>query len=183
MAVEQQILFAGFGGQGVLAMGQFLAYAAMGIGKEVTWVPSYGAEMRGGTANCQVTISDEEISSPLTENPGSIVVMNRPSLDKFENKVKSNGTIVINSSLVDRVPEREDVTVYQIPANSIAEAMGNVRGANMIMLGAYLHMTGPVKVEEALEHFDAIFKGKKPAVIERNRQAFMTGVEWARNNQ
>lgn len=183
MATEQQILFAGFGGQGVLAMGQFLAYAAMGIGKEVTWVPSYGAEMRGGTANCQVTISDEEISSPLTENPGTAVIMNRPSLDKFEQKVKVNGTIVINSSLVDRFPEREDVSVFQIPANNLAEEIGNVRGANMIMLGAYLQMTGAVRVEEALEHFDAIFKGKKPAVIERNRQAFMTGVEWARNNQ
>lgn len=183
MTVEQQILFAGFGGQGVLAMGQFLAYAAMGIGKEVTWVPSYGAEMRGGTANCLVTISDEEISSPLTEFPGTVLVMNRPSLDKFESKVQPNGTVVINSSLVDRVPTREDVTVYQIPANTIAEEIGNLRGANMIMLGAYLEATGAVRVEDALEHFDAIFKGKKPAVIERNRQAFMTGVNWAKANK
>ncbi len=179
---EQQILFAGFGGQGVLAMGQFVTHAAMGIGKEVTWVPSYGAEMRGGTANCLVTISDEEIHSPLTENPHTAIIMNRPSLDKFEPRIKSNGSLILNSSLVDRMPERQDLTVVQVPVNTIADEMGNPRGANMIMLGAYLHVSGVVTVEQALEQFDSVFKGKKPAVIERNKEAFKVGVEWAKKN-
>jgi len=179
---EKQILFAGFGGQGVLAMGQFVTHAAMEIGKEVTWVPSYGAEMRGGTANCLVTISDEEINSPLTENPHTAIIMNRPSLDKFEPRLKPDGSLMINSSLVDRMPQRQDLTVWQVPVNAIAEEMGNPRGANMRMLGAYLQGSGVVGVEQALEHLESVFKGKNPAVIEKNKQAFMAGVEWAKQN-
>ncbi|NLV21630.1 MAG: 2-oxoacid:ferredoxin oxidoreductase subunit gamma [Syntrophomonadaceae bacterium] len=178
--MEKQILFAGFGGQGVLSMGQFLTYAAMEAGKNVSWVPSYGAEMRGGTANCLVTIADEEISSPLTENPMMAVIMNRPSLDKFENKLQPNGTLVINSSLVDRKPQREDLQVLELPVNQIAEEINNPRGANMILLGAYLQKTGVVEIEKVLEFFDSIFKGKKQTVIEKNKEAFMTGVEYAR---
>jgi 2-oxoglutarate ferredoxin oxidoreductase subunit gamma len=178
--LETQILFAGFGGQGVLSMGQFLTYAAMEAGKNVSWVPSYGAEMRGGTANCLVTIADEEISSPITENPMTAVIMNRPSLDKFENKVKSNGILVLNSSMVDRKPQRTDLHVLELPVNQIAEEINNPRGANMILLGAYLQKTGVVEIEKVLEFFHNIFKGKKPSVIEKNKEAFMTGVEYAR---
>ncbi|WP_242848963.1 2-oxoacid:acceptor oxidoreductase family protein [Syntrophomonas palmitatica] len=162
MQEEKQILFAGFGGQGVLAMGQFITHAAMGIGKEVTWVPSYGAEMRGGTANCLVTISDEEINSPLTENPHTAIIMNRPSLDKFEPRVKPNGTLVINSSLVDRMPHRQDLTVWQVPVNAIADEMGNPRGANMIMLGAYLQVSRVVTVEQAWNSSIPFSKVKNP---------------------
>lgn len=178
--MEKQILFAGFGGQGVLSMGQFLTYAAMEAGKNVSWVPSYGAEMRGGTANCLVTIADGEISSPLTENPMMAVIMNRPSLDKFENKLQPNGTLVLNSSLVDRKPQREDLQVLELPVNQIAEEINNPRGANMILLGAYLQKTGVVEIEKVLEYFDNIFRGKKQSVIEKNKEAFMTGVEYAR---
>lgn len=180
--MEKQILFAGFGGQGVLSMAQFLAYAAMEAGKHVSWVPSYGAEMRGGTANCLVTIADEEISSPITENPLMAVIMNRPSLEKFENKVQPQGTLVLNSSLVDRQPLRDDVEVLEIPVNQLAQAIDNPRGANMILLGAYLQKTEVVEMDKVLEYFDRIFKGKKPSVIEKNKEAFMSGVEYARQN-
>jgi len=182
MADEKQILFAGFGGQGVLSMGKFLTYAAMGAGKNVSWLPAYGAEMRGGTANCLVTIGDEEISSPLTENPGMAIIMNRPSLDRFEEKIKPNGTLIINSSLVDRLPEREDLNILKMPVNQIADEMGSSNAANMILLGACLQKTGVVTVEQALEQFGIIFKGKKESVILRNREAFQVGVQYAKEN-
>ncbi len=181
MEQEQQVLFAGFGGQGVLSMGQFLTHAAMGAGKNVSWVPSYGAEMRGGTANCLVTIADEEISSPITENPLMAVIMNRPSLDKFEEKIKPNGTLVLNSSLVDRKPNRDDLTVLELPVNKLAEEINNPRGANMILLGAYLEKTGVVEIEQVLELFESIFKGKKESVIAKNREAFLAGVAYAQS--
>ncbi|MEN6461296.1 MAG: 2-oxoacid:acceptor oxidoreductase family protein [Syntrophomonas sp.] len=182
MTDERQVLFAGFGGQGVLAMGKFLTHAAMSLGKNVSWLPSYGAEMRGGTANCLVTIAENEISSPLTENPGMAIIMNGPSLDRFEEKVKPNGTLVLNTSLVERNPLRDDLKVLKMPVNEIAEEMGNPRGANMLLLGAYLEKTGVVKVDEVLELFDVIFHGKKEKVIDNNREAFLAGVEYARNN-
>ncbi|MDD2586273.1 MAG: 2-oxoacid:acceptor oxidoreductase family protein [Syntrophomonadaceae bacterium] len=182
MAEEKQVLFAGFGGQGVLAMGKFLSHAALNTGKNVAWVPSYGAEMRGGTANCLVTIADEEISSPLTENPTMAVIMNRPSLDKFEDKIKKNGTLVVNSSLVNRLPERDDLKILEMPVNEIAEKLGNTRGANMILLGAYMEKTGVVDVEDALKYFDVIFADKKERIKQLNREAFMTGVQYARQN-
>ncbi len=182
MDSEKQVLFAGFGGQGVLSMGKFLTYAAMGAGKNVSWLPAYGAEMRGGTANCLVTIAEEEISSPLTEHPGMAIIMNRPSLDRFEDKIKKNGTLVINSSLVDRLPQREDLNVFQMPVNQIADDMGSPKGANMLLLGACLQKTGVVTVEQALEHFGVIFKGKKESVIQNNREAFLAGVQYAKEN-
>jgi len=182
MDTEKQVLFAGFGGQGVLSMGKFLTYAAMGAGKNVSWLPAYGAEMRGGTANCLVTIADEEIASPLTDNPGMAIIMNRPSLDRFEDKIQSNGTLLINTSLVDRAPQRDDLKVFQLPVNQLADEMGSSGAANMILLGACLQKTGVVTVEQALEQFEVIFKGKKPAVIERNREAFMAGVQYAKDN-
>lgn len=180
MEKEKQVLFAGFGGQGVLSMGKFLTHAAMGAGKNVSWVPSYGAEMRGGTANCLVTIADEEISSPITENPMMAVIMNRPSLDKFEKKIQSHGTVVLNSSLVDRMPEREDLNVLQLPVTELAEKINNPRGANMILLGAYIEKTSVVAVEDVMDNFDIIFEGKSPAVIKKNKEAFLAGVEYAR---
>lgn len=180
MAEEKQVLFAGFGGQGVLAMGLFLSYAAMNSGKNVAWVPSYGAEMRGGTANCLVTIAEDEISSPLTENPLMAIIMNRPSLDKFEQRIKPNGTLVINSSMVDREPCRQDLQVLAMPVNEMAEEMGNPRGANMIMLGAYLAKTDLINVEEALSNFEVVFKGKNENIIKKNREAFIAGVKYAR---
>ncbi|HAA09115.1 MAG: 2-oxoacid:ferredoxin oxidoreductase subunit gamma [Syntrophomonadaceae bacterium] len=182
MEEVKQVLFAGFGGQGVLSMGQFLAHAALSTGKHVSFVPSYGAEMRGGTANCLVTISEEEISSPLTENPLMAVILNRPSLDKFEPKIKANGILVINTSLVDRQTERDDLEILELPMNQLAEEIGNPRGANMILLGAYLQKTGVVDVQQALQQFEVIFAGKSNQVIAKNREAFLVGVEYAKTN-
>lgn len=180
MAKEQQVLFAGFGGQGVISMGQFLTHLAMHTGKEVSCALSYGAEMRGGTANCLVTISDEEISSPLTENPMTAIIMNRPSLDRFEDKIKPNGTLVLNSSMVDRVPKRDDVEVLQMPVNLIADQLGTARVANMVLLGAFVEKQGLMDIDKALDYLEVVFKGKKEAVIEKNKEAFLVGVEYAR---
>jgi 2-oxoglutarate ferredoxin oxidoreductase subunit gamma len=136
--MQTEIVIAGFGGQGVLFAGQLLSYAAMDDGKEVTWIPSYGPEMRGGTANCTVIIADEEIGSPLVRNPKAAIVMNLPSLDKYEQLVKSGGVLVINSSLISRPVERKDIKVILIPANEVAESLGEKRMSNMVMLGGLL---------------------------------------------
>jgi len=138
--------------------------------------------MRGGTANCLVTISDREISSPLTENPLMAVILNRPSLDKFESRIKPNGTLVLNTSMVDRRPQRTDLEILEMPMNEVAEEIGNPRGANMILLGAYLQKTQVVQVDQALQYFEVIFKGKSQEIIERNREAFLAGVQYAQNN-
>ncbi|NSW83454.1 MAG: 2-oxoacid:acceptor oxidoreductase family protein [Syntrophothermus sp.] len=180
--MEKQVLVAGFGGQGVLFIGLFLTHAAMLEGMNVSYVPSYGAEMRGGTANCIVTISDSYISSPLTDSPFHSIILNRPSLDRFENSVQPGGVLVVNSSLVDRMPVRQDIEVYSLPLNQLAEEHGFARGANMIILGAYIARTGIVNLDSVANSFDAIFKGKRKQVIEENRQAFLVGVEYARNN-
>ncbi len=180
--MEKQVLFAGFGGQGVLSMGNFLTHVALNSGKEVAFVPSYGAEMRGGTANCLVTISDEEISSPLTDSPAMAVIMNRPSLDKFEGKIMSRGTLVINSSLVDRKPAREDLLIYELEVNKLLEGLDNERSGNMVLLGAYIEKTGIVDIDKALENFSQIFHGKSDEFIKSNRKAFLAGIEYARRH-
>lgn len=136
--MQTEIILSGFGGQGVLFAGQLLSYAAMDSGLEVTWIPSYGPEMRGGTANCTVVISTEEIGAPVVRNPEIAIVMNLPSLDKYENLVKPNGLLVINSSMVNREPKRRDIHVLSIPGNEIAEKIGDKRMLNMVMLGGML---------------------------------------------
>lgn len=136
--MQQEVIIAGFGGQGVLFAGQLLAYAAMDAGKAVTWIPSYGPEMRGGTANCTVVISDEEIGSPFVKNPAAVLAMNLPSLDKYENLVKPGGVLVVNTSMVNRQVEREGVKVVNVAANEVAETAGSKRAVNMVMLGALL---------------------------------------------
>ena len=147
------ILIAGFGGQGVLSTGQLLAYSGMVEGKHVAWIPSYGPEMRGGTANCGVTISDLPISSPVVSEPTVLIAMNRPSLEKFENSVVKGGLIFVNSSLINIRSTREDVGVYYIPANDLAEEIGSSKAANNIILGALLELTGvvsPGAIEKSL---------------------------------
>ena len=152
--MQTEIVIAGFGGQGVLFAGQLLSYAAMDQGKEVTWIPSYGPEMRGGTANCTVIIADEEIGSPLVRNPQGVIVMNLPSLDKYEQSIKSGGVLVVNSSLINRAVERKDIKVLMIPANDIAEGLGEKRMSNMVMLGgllANLPILSLTAIEKALQ--------------------------------
>jgi len=148
--MQTEIIIAGFGGQGVLFGGQLLTYAAMDEGKEVTWIPSYGPEMRGGTANCTVVISDEEIGSPMVSNPQAAIVMNLPSLDKYEPLIKPGGVLVINESMVDRKPLRKDINVVMVKANDIAEKLGDRRLSNMVMLGALIANL-PVLPQESIK--------------------------------
>ena len=136
--MQTEIFIAGFGGQGVLFAGQLLAYAAMDEGHEVTWIPSYGPEMRGGTANCSVVISDEEIGSPLVRHPQAFIAMNLPSLTKYEHNVRPGGIIVINASVIDRKSVREDVLSVLIPGSEIAEELGDRRMTNMVLVGGLL---------------------------------------------
>jgi len=130
-----EIIFAGFGGQGVILAGKILALAGMSEGKYVSHIPSYGAEMRGGTANCSVIVSDDEIASPVIEKPDVVVALNKPSMTKFEPMLKSGGLLIYNSSLIDSKPSRKDIKTISLPANDIAEKCNNARGANMVVLG------------------------------------------------
>lgn len=153
--MHEEIIFSGFGGQGALFAGQLLAYAALDSGLQVTWIPSYGPEMRGGTAHCTVIIADEPIGSPLVRRPQSVVALNLPSFEKYEPLIKPGGLLVYNLSLVPASPSRSDIRHVAVPANDIAEKLGNVRQANVVLLGAYLAATGSLPlaaVEEALDH-------------------------------
>ena len=136
--MQTEIIIAGFGGQGVLFAGQLLAYAGLDQGKEVTWIPSYGPEMRGGTANCTVIIADEEIGSPIVRAPQAVIALNQPSVEKYETTVKPGGVLVINKSIVTRKVTRTDIKVVEVPGNDIAEKIGDKRMTNMVMLGALL---------------------------------------------
>lgn len=148
--MQTEIVVAGFGGQGVLFAGQLLAYAAMDEGREVTWIPAYGPEMRGGTANCTVVISEEEIGSPMVRNPQAVIAMNLPSLDKYEPLVRSGGLLVVNQSLVDREVQRKDIKVVLVKANDIAQKLGDPRMSNMVLLGALIANL-PVLPQKAIE--------------------------------
>ena len=148
--MQTEIIIAGFGGQGVLFAGQLLSYAAMDAGKEVTWIPSYGPEMRGGTANCTVIIADVEIGSPLVRHPKAVIAMNLPSLDKYESTVVVGGVLVVNSSMVNRSIRRTDLPAILIPASDIAESLGDKRMMNMVLLGSLLANL-PLLPIEALE--------------------------------
>ena len=176
--MENKVICAGFGGQGVMSMGQLLAYAGMIEDKYVSWLPSYGPEMRGGTANCGVTVSDEEIGSPIITNDADIaIVMNLPSLIKFEKDVKPGGKIFVNSSLIEKKVERTDIEVYYIDANKIAADIGNIKAANLVMLGAVLKSTPIVDIESILEAFKKVFGPSKEKFIPQNREALIKGGE------
>lgn len=172
-----RIICAGFGGQGVMSMGQLLTYAGMIENKEVSWLPSYGPEMRGGTANCAITISDTPVGSPvITDDATAAIIMNLPSLDKFQNDVIPGGKILINSSLIKAKSDRTDVDVYYIPANDIAAELGNPKVANMVMLGAYLALDEEsANVESVLEAFKKVFGPRKEKFVPLNRQALEAG--------
>ncbi|MFZ5901311.1 2-oxoacid:acceptor oxidoreductase family protein [Desulforudis sp. 1088] len=171
----EEILIAGFGGQGILSTGQLLAYAAMEENKHVAWIPSYGPEMRGGTANCGVTISDRPISSPLVTEPTCLIAMNGPSLDKFEDCVVPGGLILLNSSLVKTRVKRADARVLAIPANDIAEEIGNSKVAGNVMLGAYLGISGAVAVDSVVKALAKVLPPRRHKLIPVNRQALERG--------
>jgi 2-oxoglutarate ferredoxin oxidoreductase subunit gamma len=175
----QDVMFAGFGGQGIMLIGQMLAYAGMAEGREVSWLPSYGPEMRGGTAYCAVVVSDKPIGSPVTGNPQVVVAMNRPSLEKFGPKVKPGGIAVINSSLIDVRTGRDDVREILVPCNEIALSLGAAKSANLVVLGALLGCTDLVKLESVDVLIEKQF-AKKPQFIPLNKQALRAGYDRAR---
>jgi 2-oxoglutarate ferredoxin oxidoreductase subunit gamma len=162
--MDTNVVIAGFGGQGVLLMGKILAHAGMRAGKQVSWLPSYGPEMRGGTANCTVVISDEPVGSPVVARPRVMLAMNLPSLDKFEAQVTPGGILIINTSLIHRRPTRDDVRVVDVPANEMAMALGSPRSANIVALGAYLGVTDVLSLETVAQIVRETFTSKHKAV-------------------
>lgn len=179
--MTQEVIMAGFGGQGIMLMGQLLTYAGMFEGKNVSWIPSYGPEMRGGTANCAVIVSDEPIGSPLVSEPTTVIAMNLPSLDKFESALQPGGKLIINSSLIDRNANRNDITVHKIPANDLALELGNPKVANMIILGALLAATNIVKFDSLSKAFAKIF-ATKISLLAINEQALQRGAEYIKKS-
>jgi len=169
-------IFAGFGGQGVLSMGLNLSQAAMSEGKHVTYLPSYGAEVRGGTANCTVAISDEEIASPVASSPDFVVAMNQPSLVRFQNQIQSGGLLFINSSITKPVVSRGDIEVIEVPASDIAEELKSPKSANMVMMGAFSKKTNLVLLSTLIEVLKNTFKTKK-MLIDINKKALMAGYD------
>ncbi len=174
--MEKSFVFAGFGGQGVILAGKILSQAGADYGLHVTWLPSYGAEMRGGTANCTVVLSDEPIGSPVVDSPTVLVAMNLPSLNRFEKTVAEGGTILVNSSLIARPTERNDVRVLNVPANDIAVSLGNPQAANMVALSAVIKATGIIPLE-LIKSVMAKMLGHKGSanVIAVNQQALDAG--------
>jgi 2-oxoglutarate ferredoxin oxidoreductase subunit gamma len=174
---QQEIIFAGFGGQGILSMGKFLAYGGMEENLNVSWLPSYGPEMRGGTANCSVILTEDNIGSPVVYDPSTVVVMNRPSLDKFEKAVVKGGLLIVDSDLVNRESDRKDIDIIKIPAQTIAEEMGSKTIANMILLGALVEKTKVIPMESLLK---ALKEHGKEKFYEMNKKALEKGAEFAK---
>lgn len=176
--MEQKVIMAGFGGQGIMAIGKLLAYAGMLESRNVTWMPSYGPEMRGGTANCAVVISDDEVGSPLISKDGtSAIVMNLPSMTKFENELVPGGKLIINKSLIDIKPTRTDIEAYYVNANELAMELGNAKVANMVMLGAYLELSKTIETESVLKAFVKVFGEEKSHLVPLNKEALLKGAE------
>jgi len=178
--VNTGIVISGFGGQGVMSMGQVICYAGLAEGKEVSWLPSYGPEMRGGAAYCMVVIGDEPVGSPVVAHPDALIVMNRPSLDKFEATLKPGGLLVLNTSLCDRRPARKDVRVVEVPATDIASELGNIRVANMVALGAFLALEPVVEPESVLEALREHLPEHQKKHLPLNAKALAAGAARAR---
>lgn len=175
----EEVIFAGFGGQGVLSMGQVLAYSGMIENREVCWMPSYGPEMRGGTANCIVTVSDSDISSPIIGRFDTVVALNQPSLDKFEHAVKPGGTLIYDSTNIIDPPTRTDIDIVPIPASEEAVKMKNSKIMNMIVLGAFLAKRKAVKIETVLDALRKVLPERHHHLIPLNEQALHRGAELA----
>ena len=172
------LLIAGFGGQGVLFAGKFLAYKGLLEGKQLSWLPSYGPEMRGGTANCSVIVSDEPVGSPIVSKPNVLMVMNLPSLDKYENEVKAGGKIFVDSSLIERKVERTDVDVYYVPATQLASDNGLTGLANMILVGKLMKELGEFDEESVAESLKKVVSVKHPEMYDFNLKALKMGRDY-----
>lgn len=170
-----QIILAGFGGQGMMFLGQLLAYSALKENNNTTWMPSYGPEMRGGTANCAVVISKKKVSSPVVSRPNLLVAMNQPSLCKFQSMVKPEGYLFVNSSLIDEPSFRKDITVVRVPANELAHKLGFPKVANIVMLGAIIGKTHCVQKESVLKTLED--KDARMDILELNRRALEAGLD------
>lgn len=171
----EEIIIAGFGGQGVMSMGQLIAYAGMLEGKGVSWLPSYGPEQRGGTANCAVVISNEQVGSPLVTRPSTAIVLNNPSFDKFEPLVRPGGLLMINSSLVTKNSGRSDIEMIELSATDMAADLGNSRVATMILLGAFIERTKVVSCKSVIHSLKKVLSEDKHHLMEVNKQALNKG--------
>lgn len=178
---ETSIIISGFGGQGTLFAGQLMAYAAMDYGKEVTWIPSYGPEMRGGTARCTVIISDGKIGSPVVRNPNAVIAMNLPSVEMYEPLVAPGGYIIINESLIDLKITRSDIHPIYLPGNSIAKELGNIRITNMVMMGALLETINILPLEELRKALDTHIPERHRGTLPINFEAMERGASFVRS--
>jgi 2-oxoglutarate ferredoxin oxidoreductase subunit gamma len=176
----QDVIMAGFGGQGVMLIGNLLAYAGMHQGLNVTYIPVYGPEMRGGTANCTVVVSSEEIGSPIIRTPKSLILMNRPSLDKFQPRLEDGGVQIVNSSLIDpALAETGRVRSVLVPCNEVADGLGNTRMANMVALGAYVQATGVMPVSAVQDALPSVISPRYAKLIPKNAEAIQAGADIA----
>lgn len=173
----QGIRISGFGGQGVISSGVLLAYSGMLDGKNVSFFPAYGAEMRGGTANCSVVISSDEVTTPVVSKPDTVIILNEPSLAKFEPLLKPGGLMIINSSLVNSRPKRTDITVVSVECNAIAAELGSLKVANMVALGTFAARTGAISVEAIAKAMPKVFKRATPEILELNIKALRKGAQ------
>lgn len=173
---DVNLLLAGFGGQGILFMGKVIAQAGLFEGREVSWLPSYGPEMRGGTANCSVCMSDEPVCSPLISNPNVLIVMNLPSFEKFVGAVEPGGTVIVDSSLISKKSPREDIACYYVPATRIAEENGLSGLANILLAGKLLAVTDFCSMETMRKTIDAVVPARKRHLIEKNMEAIELGM-------
>ena len=180
--MQEEVIISGFGGQGALFAGQLLAYAAMDQGLEVTWIPSYGPEMRGGKARCTVVVSDQPIGAPLVRRPSAAIVLNIPSMEAFEPAVKPGGVLIVNSSMVPDESEREDIEVVYAPASDLATEIGNVRMANVICLGALVEATGVVSLDAVAQALDDHLPERHRSLLELNKKALQKGAALARGS-
>jgi 2-oxoglutarate ferredoxin oxidoreductase subunit gamma len=181
--MEERIILAGFGGQGIMFMGKLMCFAQMNKGRQVTYIPSYGAEMRGGTANCSVIISEDPIASPLVIRGTTAIVMNQPSYDKFKNSVVSGGQLYVNTSLVDVADPPEGVEVIRVPATDLANEMGDVRNANMVMFGVFNYLKNFLELDYLWSQFpDFLGKDKMAKIFGNMKSAILKGGEFARQN-
>jgi 2-oxoglutarate ferredoxin oxidoreductase subunit gamma len=175
------VIISGFGGQGVMIIGNLLAFAAMKEGRHVTYLPIYGVEVRGGTANCTIVISSREIGSPVVESPHGAIIMNLPSLTKYEPRIRSNGLLLINSSLIDpNETSRRDIEILSVPVNEIAIENGNPKLANMVALGAFAEKTGLVRMESLFESFEKVLDERYHHLIPSNKKAIERGAQYVR---
>jgi 2-oxoglutarate ferredoxin oxidoreductase subunit gamma len=181
--LNEEVIIAGFGGQGIILAGKLLAQTAMKSGKEVTYMPSYGAEVRGGTANCMVVISNQPIACPVVSRPDSLIVMNKASLNKFAPRLKENGLLIYNSSLIDVEPDvDETVDILAIPADDLAVELGSPKSANMVVLGAYLKKRGHIAVDTAVQALPDVLAERYHETIPVNAEALRRGAELALHN-